>query len=70
MMQLQKILCKKRDLVGNSFLELIEENKRQVVGSSRLFIQFCFKPFESSSFAFASYGLVIIYKNLIILGSL
>jgi hypothetical protein len=31
MMQLQKILCKKRDLVGNSFFELLDANQRQVV---------------------------------------
>jgi hypothetical protein len=30
-MQLQKILCKKRDLMGNSFFELLDTNKRQVV---------------------------------------
>ena len=33
MMQLQKILCKKRDLLGNSFFELLDTNKRQVVES-------------------------------------
>jgi hypothetical protein len=31
MMQLQKILCKKRDLMGNSFFELLDVKKRQVV---------------------------------------
>lgn len=31
MMQLQKILCKKRDLLGNSFFDLLENDKRQVV---------------------------------------
>ena len=32
-MQLQKILCKKRDLLGNSFFELLDSAKRQVVES-------------------------------------
>ena len=31
MMQLQKILSKKRDLMGNSFFDLLDDNQRQVV---------------------------------------